>query len=61
MSNASYYNIPEKISAEMSAEMDVAAKAFWAYPDADWQASFEAEWLEGHGYNEAAAKHANNC
>ena len=55
MSNASYYNIPETAAKKMSAEMDASAKAFWAYPDADWQAAFEADWLESHGYREAAA------
>jgi hypothetical protein len=62
MSNASnasyarYYGIPETAALKMAAEMDTAAKAFWAYPDAAWQAAFQAEWLESHGYREAAAK-----
>ena len=51
---ASYYNIPETAAKKMSADMDAAAKAFWAYPDAEWQAAFEAEWLDSHGYPEAA-------
>jgi len=55
MSYASYYNIPETAAKKMEAEMDAAAKAFWAYPDAAWQAAFQAEWLESHGYLEAAA------
>jgi len=55
MSNASYYNIPETAAEEMSAEMDASAKAFWAYPNAAWQAAFEAGWLESHGYREATA------
>ena len=58
MSNATYYNIPEAAATSMSADMDVAASAFWAYPDAAWQAAFEYEWLESHGYKEAAEKAA---
>lgn len=54
MSNASYYNIPEIVAEKMAAEMDASAKTFWAYPDANWQAVFEADWLESHGYQEAA-------
>lgn len=42
--------ITMKIVTEMLAAQNVAANEFWAYPDADWQLSFQAEWLESHGF-----------
>jgi len=33
--------------AAMMAEQDAAAKTYWAYPDQDWQISFQASWLLG--------------
>jgi hypothetical protein len=31
--------------AAMRLAQDQAAAQFWAYPDAEWQAAFQAEWL----------------
>jgi hypothetical protein len=33
---------------DMHAAMDAAAKAFWKYPDAEWQANFAEAWRAGH-------------
>lgn len=34
---------------ELFTAMDEAAKAFWAYPNAEWQDQFIERWLEEHG------------
>ena len=31
--------------AELKEAQDTAAAAFWAYPQADWQISFQRAWL----------------
>lgn len=32
--------------AAMKADMDAAAKSFFAYPSEDWQVAFQADWLQ---------------
>lgn len=34
------------IPAAAMAAMDQAAKAFWAYPNAEWQDAFLAQWMQ---------------
>ena len=57
--NAAFYNLPVDVVAAMAADMDAAAKEFWAYPGEAWQYAFEEEWLYERGYVEAAAKAAD--
>ncbi len=42
--NINSTNFPEAFEA-----MNEAAKAFWAYPDADWQDAFLLQWAQEHG------------
>jgi hypothetical protein len=37
---------------EAFAAMDEAAKAFYAYPDTDWQDAFLLQWAQEHGDRE---------
>lgn len=37
------------VIAAMLAAQDAAAREFWAYPDAEWQMAFQAQWLVSHG------------
>ena len=48
-------NRPEKTAtsadiAALKAAQDAAAAVFWAYPDKDWQARFQAKWLRNQGF-----------
>lgn len=36
--------------ARMISDQNAAASAFWAYPDAEWQAIFQAKWLTDRGF-----------
>ena len=56
--NAAFYDLPVEVVANMDADMDAAAAAFWAYPDEAWQYAFEEEWLRERGHAKAAAKAA---
>lgn len=40
--------ITQKQVSAMKAAQDLEAAAFWAYPDAAWQAAFQADWLQDH-------------
>jgi hypothetical protein len=51
MSNAiTTANFPAAFAA-----MDEAAKAFWAYPDEEWQENFLVQWGRENGVAELAA------
>lgn len=46
-------SVPEvapHVVADMLEAQDVAAAGFWAYPSAEWQNGFQANWLEAHGW-----------
>ena len=46
MSNVSTTSaVSEEVMQQMYAAMDLAAKEFWDYPDAQWQANFSKHWL----------------
>lgn len=34
---------------EAFADMNEAAKAFWSYPDLDWQEAYLRQWAHAHG------------
>ncbi len=38
--------LTEEQVAAMKAAQDAAAAAFWAYPSAEWQMGFQADWLQ---------------
>jgi hypothetical protein len=40
---------------EAFAAMDEAAKAFWAYPNQDWQDAFLLQWAQAHGDRDLTA------
>lgn len=41
--------ITTEIKNQMMTEQDAAAASFWSYPDEQWQAEFQAQWLALHG------------
>lgn len=61
MKMSNFYNIPQAEFSAMSADMDAAASAFWAYPGEGWQLAFEEQWLRERGHIAAAAKAAESA
>ena len=46
---AKAHGITAEEAAQLVADMDAAAAAFWAYPDASWQDVFASHWLANRG------------